>query len=406
MNVESKQTYRWVILIQAWLIYVSFGLIYTTLSAIVTPVMNDLNLSFSQMGFILGSWQLVYTVVALPLGFLTDRIGPYKSLLLATSLIAVSAVLRSFAVSFETLTAFVAFFGVGGSMISIGLPKLASQWFLGRERGTAAGIYGTGPTIGSILALSLTNSIVIPLVGNWRNAFIAYGLVGFLISAIWLFLGRRSPNSSQPKVASTSGETQGFSGVKEVFKSRNVWLVVIIGITAFLTGHGLANWLPKILETRGLTVTEAGLAMSLQNSIGIFWSLIVPRLPYYLGSKKKALSIVLFVQGILILALGIAEGPFLWLVMALGGISRGLLPMLMVTLMDLPEVGPTRMGVVGGLYFAIGEIGGFGGPFITGLLKDVTGTFISGMIFLAAVCLATIFLTPFLKIDTKPQKTQ
>ena len=95
--------------------------------------MNDLNLSYSQMGFILGTWQLVYTVVALPMGFLTDRIEPYKSLLLASILVSTSAVLRAFAVNFEMLVAFVALFGVGGSLVSIGLPKVTSMWFSGRE---------------------------------------------------------------------------------------------------------------------------------------------------------------------------------------------------------------------------------------------------------------------------------
>jgi nitrate/nitrite transporter NarK len=59
------------------------------------------------------------------------------------------------------------------------------------------------------------------------------------------------------------------------------------------------------------------------------------------------------------------------------------------------------MGMVGGLFFAIGEIGGFGGPAIMGLFKDVTGTFLWGLVFLAAVCLAMLIPTLFLKVDKK-----
>ena len=78
------------------------------------------------------------------------------------------------------------------------------------------------------------------------------------------------------------------------------------------------------------------------------------------------------------------------------------MPLLIVTLMDLPEVGTARMGVVGGLYFAIGEIGGFGGPFIMGLLKDITGSFLSGILFLAIVCEVMIIAAAILKLD-KPR---
>ena len=81
-------------LVLVWFIYFCFGLVATTLSAVVTPVRADLDLTYSQMGFILGAWQLVYTVVAIPLGFLIDRIGTYKSLLIAATIISASAILR------------------------------------------------------------------------------------------------------------------------------------------------------------------------------------------------------------------------------------------------------------------------------------------------------------------------
>jgi nitrate/nitrite transporter NarK len=73
--------------------------------------------------------------------------------------------------------------------------------------------------------------------------------------------------------------------------------------------------------------------------------------------------------------------------------------------MDLPEVGPERMGMVGGVFFAAGEIGGFGGPVLMGLFKDITGNFSLGLILLAVVCEAMILPTVFLRVDGKPKKT-
>jgi nitrate/nitrite transporter NarK len=89
----------------------------------------------------------------------------------------------------------------------------------------------------------------------------------------------------------------------------------------------------------------------------------------------------------------------MWIAIALVGLTRGLFPLLTVALMDMPEVGPRRMGVAGGLFFSIGEIGGFGGPFIMGVLKDVTGVFLSGIIFLVVVTECSILCAALLKTD-------
>ncbi len=396
---EPRSSYRWTILILCWFIYFCFGLVSTTLSAIVPLVSSDLNLSYSQMGFILGTWQLVYTVAAIPLGFLIDRIGTYKSLLLAACIVSTSAILRSFATSFETMTVFVGLFGFGGCLVSIGIPKVASIWFLGKERATATGIYATGGTAGGIVALSLTNTVVIPLVGSWRTAYLIYGLVGFLVAGVWWLRGRASPEANQRDIK-LSPPKMGWHDIRPAF-SKNVLLVVLIGITTFLVAHGLQQWLPTILQLNGMTAVEAGLAVSLVNVFMIFGSLLAPRIPFWLGSKKGAICLLLFIQGLSVLTISGISGPVLYSVLALRGISGGFMPLLSMILMDLPEVGPARMGMVGGLFFAIGEIGGFGGPAIMGLFKDSTGTFLWGLVFLAVVCEAMIIPTLFLKVDKK-----
>jgi len=43
-----------------WLLYASFGIIYRSFSPLITPILTDFHMSYSQMGFVLGSWQLTY----------------------------------------------------------------------------------------------------------------------------------------------------------------------------------------------------------------------------------------------------------------------------------------------------------------------------------------------------------
>lgn len=52
---------------------------------------------------------------------------------------------------------------------------------------------------------------------------------------------------------------------------------------------------------------------------------------------------------------------------------------------ELDGVGPALTGTAVGLVFAVGEVGGFAGPFLVGVLYDLTGSYVPG---LAVVCVA------------------
>ena len=54
-------------------------------------------------------------------------------------------------------------------------------------------------------------------------------------------------------------------------------------------------------------------------------------------------------------------------------------------LMETPRIGAKRIGTAAGLFFAAAEIGGFGGPFLLGFLRDLTGSLTSGVLILAVV---------------------
>jgi len=55
-----QSPYRWIMLFLLWLLYIAFGLVARSITPLITPILNDLRMTYSQMGFILGSWQLTY----------------------------------------------------------------------------------------------------------------------------------------------------------------------------------------------------------------------------------------------------------------------------------------------------------------------------------------------------------
>ena len=136
-----KTPFRWAVLTGIWLAYYCFGLTIVTLAPLVTEITSDLDISNSEMGTILGAWQLVYIASAVPLGILLDRIGVRRAIMFAFTMIAISVILRSNAEGFTSLFIAVAIFGLGGPLISVGAPKSISLWFDDSERGFAMGIY-------------------------------------------------------------------------------------------------------------------------------------------------------------------------------------------------------------------------------------------------------------------------
>jgi cyanate permease len=377
-----------------WLLYVSFGLITRSIAPLVTPILRDLQITYSQMGTILGSWQLTYIAVSIFAGTLIDKWGIRKSLFAGVITIGLSALLRYFPEGFSGMLFAVALFGVGGPMISIGCPKTIAVWFRGRDRGTAVGIYMTGSYIGMLTAFTLTHSIVMPLTGYaWRLVFVSYALVAFAIALLWWFLAR---DISLTAPAENPGIIETFV---KLIRVRNVQIVLIMGLLSFATLHGFGIWLPKILEAKGLSPTAAGFAASIPIASGIPALLYLPRtIPSHFRHRFVALSALLTVLTLLLIVT--TSGTIRIAGLILYGITAsGFLPILTLILMDTPEVEPRFMGSAGGLFFCIAEIGGFTGPCLMGSLVDLTDTFLAGAIFFAVLNLAILGLTFLLKTE-------
>ena len=340
------------------------------------------------MGLILGSWQLIYIFAALAAGAILDRWGVRKSIFAGAIVIGFSAAVRYYTVGFITMLAAVALFGLGGPMISVGGPKTIALWFRGRSRGTAMGVYTTGSWVGGLMALALTNSLVMPLVDHsWRLTFVFYGLTAFGVALQWFLLAR----------GDGSAEHQKSIRIIEVFgqliKIRNVRILLAMGLLSFAIIHGFSSWLPRILENNGLSATKAGWAAALAIATGIPSILILPSV---VPQRSRGLMIAFFavltaINLILVIKI---SGIALYIVLAvLGFVNAPFMALLLLVLMDSPGVETRHMGSAGGMFFCVAEIGGFTGPLIMGILVDMTGTFMAGAIFLACLCIAMAGLT-------------
>jgi cyanate permease len=382
----TTHPFRWVILFGVWLLYFSFGLTASGMAPLVPLIAKDLGIGYSSIGGIMGAWQFVYIFSAMPCGALLGKYSPRWMLFAAAMTIAVSGILRGTATGTVSLFLAVAFFGLGGPMISVGAPKTVSMWFTGKERGISMGLYVTGSALGSVTALALTHSVVLPLLqGSWRATVFAYS--GFIVAAslVWLAITAHPVSRAADRMHAAHPKQSQRAVFRELLKIRAVQVILMMSIGMFFFGHGLGNWLPEILRTAGMSSKTAGYWASLPTVIGIFTSLLIPR--FAIPERRHALLIVLFAAECgATLLLQSAPGALLVCGLVLQGISRGAVTTIAVLLlMETPGVGSRNAGAASGMFFSAAEIGGVAGPLTMGVLYDATGGFQVALATLTAI---------------------
>lgn len=151
--------------------------------------------------------------------------------------------------------------------------------------------------------------------------------------------------------------------------------------------HGLNAWQPTLLQEAGFDLAAAGRWTAAGTLCGLVTALIVPGLTRA-GARRGALIVLLLAAaaGLLGMAL-LRAGPLAAAAVAAAMARAPMLPLTMLLLMEQPGVGARHLGIGAGLLFAAAEIGGFGGPALLGVMRDLTGGLAPGMLGLAAVSL-------------------
>lgn len=368
-------TVRWLILFGVWLIYFAFGVVASSMAPLITPISADIGIDNAVMGLILGAWPLTYIVAAIPYGVLLDRWGARRMLLAAALLMAASAFARSLADTPIELLLAVALFGIGGPMISVGAPKVIARLFEGKDRAFAMGVYVTGPYLGGLATLALTNSVALPLAGgDWRGVMLLHTGLVIMSGLIWLAISGSAGARASTRDAE-AGKKFNLGAFAELVRLPEVRLIMAMSIGIFFINHGLNNWLPEILMTRGFTPVEAGYWAAIPSATGVLGVLVIPRL----ATPERRLSVMAFLFAAALLASLLLQTNAtmpIGLGLLLQGIARGsMMTVAILLLMELPNVPKDRLGLAGGLFFTTAEIGGVLGPVTFGVLSDLSGGF-------------------------------
>jgi CP family cyanate transporter-like MFS transporter len=391
--IAAGHPHRWMMLGAVWLLYLCFGLTSASLAPLVGPITKDLGVGHAAMGVVFGAWQLVYIISAAPGGAAMDRIGPRKTLFFAGLMIAASGIFRASADTYGIFLIAVAVFGLGGPLVSVGAPKVIALWFDSKDRAFAMGIYITGPSLGAITSLAITNPLLMPLFDyDWRAVLLFYAVITAIATAIWLLISSHAEARRVEASLRNAPREPQLLVWKELLRLPTVQLMLIMSVGIFFLNHGLNNWLPTLLRDKGLPPTSADLWAMIPTAVGVAGSLIIPRLAkrerrYFILLALLLSALTATVLMHLSPGIGLATG------LTLQGIARSsLMTVAILILVEMPEIGARRAGAASGLFFSAAEIGGVTGPLALGAISEMSGGFDSALWLLSGIIILLIFL--------------
>lgn len=363
----------WSVMVFVW---VANYITRTVASPAAPFIRNEFGISYELVGFgVLSILFLGYFSMQLPAGYLGDKIGAKKILLIGPIGWGLSTILTGLSKNFEQISAFRLMtglfqgtqFGNDRAIIASVTPK--------DKMGLGQGVSFSGLGIGMGLGL-LLGGYLIKWIG-WRQTFILLSIPSF-VAALLIALFLRD--------ASRSNQVINRSEIRTIFLSRDHWLLNLAAFGTLFALWGIL-WIPNILVDIGLDIALASLITS---SFGfssvpalIFTGLVSDKLVKKGFGRKIWLGciIILFAITISLLTYSIvvkADVLFIALLIFSAGFWQWGVWSVLYSI--IAEITPKSIhGTAYGLNNFIGQIGGFS-PWIIGLIRDYTGSFVPALL--------------------------
>ena len=169
----------------------------------VIPLVHDeLHMSETQVGLLVGLPLAVFAVAAVPGSLLIARIGATLAVTLGMAIAAIAGGARAAAVDVWTLYAAAIVSGFGVAIMQPGMPTLVRDWLPKRIAFGTIG-YSAGMLMGATFPAVLTIGYVLPAVGgSWRLDVVLWALPAILIAPVFLLLSPKKRNASNTTAAS------------------------------------------------------------------------------------------------------------------------------------------------------------------------------------------------------------
>jgi MFS family permease len=377
----SFRYYGWRVVLAACLgVMAGFGSLFVyTFSVFVKPLAAEFGWSREAIssGFAIAAVTL--GAISPLLGRWIDRFGPRRIILACMTIfgcaIASLSLLRSSVWQFY-LTCFVLGL-VGNGAAHLAYSRSISTWFQ-RRLGVALAFVMVGAGLGAMILPVIAQSIISR--SGWRAAYASLGGLALILGLplSWRYIRERGAIGHKPAPVANSGMTwqQGLG-------SFAFWIITAILFVSSISMNGAITHLSALLTDRGITAHDAALCASILGGSSLIGRVVVGwLLDRFFGPRVALVINLLTAVGIFLLA---RAGSFSGgcLATALIGIGAGgeaaTTPYLLTRYFGLRSFS-TLYGLTWTFYAAAGAIG----PVILGRAFDVTGSYFSLLVLLAA----------------------
>jgi MFS family permease len=325
MKSERTLKYRWIIFL---ILLAAYYLVYyqrNLPATLDTIIVDDLGQGIATL------WAAVYFYVyaafQLPIGLMTDKIGPRKILSTALVVITIGTFMISLADTFLVLIVGKIVMSCGMACIYVPLTKIIVVWFMKKDFALLNGIVIATGNFAGIMAAEPTR-IILDMIG-WRSVFIVIGVITMALAVLCILFvhnrpkdigGREIPeiypeekraNESYKKVSLKSGIKTVVSGGRAFWMPAGMYFL-IFGTMMLFQGRWIATYFNTVYDfavagTVMLTVLVIGKMISTS---------LASTVAKKLGSKRKTVLIAsigyLCVWGVIWLLAGKMDTFVFW----------------------------------------------------------------------------------------------
>ncbi|WP_235022630.1 CynX/NimT family MFS transporter [Amycolatopsis alkalitolerans] len=251
----------------------------------------------------------------------------------------------------------------GIALANVLIPVVVKESFtarIGLVTGLYTGALQAGGALGSAVTPALSGAF-----GGWREGLVSWAVLSGLALVVWLAVARTRP-------ASGHGAGSPETTERSLLRNRLAWIVTIFfGLQACLA-YIVMGWLPEVFIDAGLSRADAGLLVGLVSIIGLPVSLIVPPLAARQGSQSWwILALGVFgLTGVAGTMVAPSAAPVLWGILIGLGMSVFSLALTTIALRARTGGDTARLS---GMAQGFGYLFAAAGPFVFGVLHDLTG---------------------------------
>ena len=371
---------RWRILTLLFVVRAAMAFQFQAIGALSPYLMTSYGIGLAEIGLMAGIYLAPGIALALAGGRFGARFGDRRIVAVGLVLMLIGAILAMVAPAWETQIVARLLAGTGGVLLNVLMSKMVSDWFSGREIGTAMAIFVNSWPCGIALALL----VLAPLAEAGGLAAALVAVTGYVAIALILFV-TRYPTPEAEAAAGTVVLPIPRSVKIAVLFAGGVWGLFNAAFAMIFTFGA------TILIERGWQPAEAAVVTSV-----VLWLSVLsipaggvladrsgrPLLLLILSTLGFATLLTLFAAGIsgwwILIALGVV-----------GGLPAG--PIMSLPAVVLP---PANRAVGMGFFFTVFYATVVVSPIIAGAAADWSGTaaaaygFGTGALVLSLLCLA------------------